>query len=364
MANNWHTAELGRLFPDAIRQAANAVGEFNDQVAKALNLVKTALEAAAAIAALASQDPLEQALREALAQIEEFIDSLLEGTTAHAIMIPIQKQYFGIGDPIPPNEVDPFALTPSFDQLAEDGGYPQKVIQDVTPDTITFINNSVTATGGNAGYWRTLALSLQDPGDFARPDFPSNFAVTGACVIFGSESLTDLYRIIALINKLLNMGLRADMTSRSQPRPTGLTARVMPIPTEGRIGVQLDWTPVPPALIKPLFSAEKAIITEIFVIRSTDAQLREKFAWGSIFPAEPSNEITDLPSTSTTKVIARLRNDGFIARYIDDDETLNIDTPYYYTLALRYRIGDVYQPMSEFSNCVRVFYDKLSLFIN
>ncbi len=357
MANNWHSADLGRFFPNEMRKAADAVSDLNDQIAQGLAIVKSALEFAAAVAAVASADPLELALREAIAQIEEFIDGILEGTTAHALMVPIQKQFYGIGDPIPPTDKDPTSLTPSFDQLAEDGGYPQRVIQDITPETISFVNNSTTALGGNAGYWRVVALSLQDEGDFAKPIFPANFAVAGTAVIFGSESLTGLYRIIAILNKLLHMGLRADMSSRSQPRANNLTARIMPIPTEGRIGVQLDWTPVPPLLIKPLFSSEKAIITEIFVIRSTNPLLRERFAWGNVFPAEPGD--SDLPETLDTKVIARLRNDGFIARYVDTDSTLEISKPYYYTLSVRYRIGDVFQPMSQFSNTVRVFYDGI-----
>lgn len=355
MAERWHQAELDKLFPDALRDAVSAIDAVNDQITTAYSIIKAALEAAKLLADLASQDPIEAALRQAIEQIEAFLDGLLEGTTAHAIMIPIQKQYFGLGEPIPPNSVDPTSITPSFDDLVDDGGYAQQVVRDITPESISFVNTTATATGGNQGYWRELVLSLYDSGDFAKPDFPSNFAVTGACVVFGSENLADLYKIIALLNRLLNMGFRADMAARSQPAPSTLSARIMPMPTKGTIGVQLDWAPIPPVKLAPLFSGEQMIITDIFVIRSTDAQLRERFSWGKVFSTEPTSS-NDLVSNVNTRVIASIKNDGFISRYIDDSD-LDINQAYYYAIALRYRIGDVVQPMSLLSNVVRVFYD-------
>jgi len=361
MASNWHNAELGKAFPDPLRKIIADVGKLQNQVTAALTVVQQALGIASTVASLASQDPIEAIIREALALITQLIDGLVEGTTAHAIMIPIQKQYFGLGDPIPPTGQDPTAVTPKFDQLAViDGGYANAVIRDITPDTISFINTTASAVGGNQGYWRTLVSSLNDPGDYARPQFPDNFAVTGVCIIFGSESLTDLYAIVALLNRFIHLGLRADMLARSQPHPEGLRVRTVAIPTQGRIGVQLDWTPVPLFLVNPLFSLEKSLIKEIFVIRSTSPLLREAFHWGRFFTAEPSNNMSDLAVSTdgATKVIARLTNDGFIARHIDSDTTLELNKSYYYVIALRYTIGDVVQPMSEFSNAVRAFYNR------
>lgn len=361
MANSWHEADLGKVFPGPLRKLIEDIGKLQDQVTTALAVVQQALNIASTVAGLASQDPIEAIIREALALIEQLIDGLVEGTTAHAIMIPIQKQYFGLGDPIPPGSEDPTAITPKFDQLAvSNSGYAQNVVKDITPDTISFVNNAESAVGGNLGYWKTLVSSLNDPGDYARPTFPDNFAVTGVCVIFGSESLTDLYRIVALINKFIHLGLRADMLARSQPHPEGLRVRTVAIPTQGRIGVQLDWTPVPLFLINPLFSLEKSLIKEIFVIRSTSPMLREAFAWGNFFATEPSDAMSDLPVSpdGATKVIARLTNDGFLARYIDDDTSLELNKSYYYVIALRYTIGDTVQPISEFSNAVRAFYNR------
>lgn len=355
----WRNLELSAFFPKEARQAVDAIVSFNEQLTTLLNTTKAGLEIAKALAALASADPLELALRTILQEIEDLINGLLGETTAYALFVPIQKQYYGLGDPIPPDEIDATQLTPDYATLVNNNAFPQSIINANTPDVISFINDSASAQGGNRGYYHTVVSSLSDSGDPARPDFPQDFAVTGVSVIFGSVRRTDIYKIVSLIGRVIDLGIRSDLTSRSQPFPTGLKSKIYPEPTEGTIGVQLDWDPVAPVLVKPLFSAEKSVITEIFVIRSTQASLRERFTWGKNFPAQPTDDINAHPETTTTKVIARLRNDGFIARYVDTSADLKIGTPYYYAIALRYKINDVVQPMSDLSNVVRVFYTQL-----
>jgi len=354
----WHNLELQAFYPKDARQAVDAIVEFNKTLTKLLTTTKAGLEIAKALAALASADPLEVALRTLLKEIEDLIDALLGETTAHALVVPIQKQHYGLGDPIPTDSIDASIRTPNYGTLLNNNVFPQSVVNANTPDVITFINTADESQGGNRGYYRTVLTSLNDPGDYAKPDFPQDFAVAGVSVVFGSTSLTDIYRIVAIIGRIIDLGIRSDLTSRSRPVPAGLKARIMPEPTEGKIGVQLDWDPVPPVLIKPLLSLEKAVITEIFVIRSTDSILRERFTWNSNFTKQPARDINAYPSTATTKVIARLRNDGFRSRFVDTSADLKVDTPYYYALALRYKINDSFQPMSDLSNCVRVYYTR------
>lgn len=354
----WRNLELEAFYPKQAREAIDAIVDFTDKLKTILNVTKAGLELARAAAALASADPLELALRALLQEIEALIDALLGETTAHALVVPIQKQYYGLGDPIPSGSIDANVRTPNYGTLLNNNAFAQSVANANTPDVINFINSSDTAQGGNRGYYTTIVTSLNDPGDYAKPDFPQNFAVAGVAVIFGSTSLTDIYKIVAIIGRIIDLGLSSDLTSRSRPVATGLKARVLPEPTEGKIGVQLDWDPVPPLLIKPLLSLEAAIITEIFVIRSTDSMLRERFSWNKNFPTQPADDIHALPSTTTTRVIARLRNDGFRARFVDTSSDLKVDTPYYYAIALRYKINGVFQPMSDLSNSVRVYYTQ------
>lgn len=354
---NWQEAEFSGFFPSGVRQTLDNLTTLNSQFAGFLGTLQGYLEVAQALAGLASVDPIEATLRTVVESIQELIDGLADNTTAHALIIPLQKQYFGVGDPIPPNELDPYSTTLSFDQLAKDNSYPQAVLNAITPDTISFINNSPTAQGGNAGYYKELVLSLQDPGDFAKPDFPSTHAVTGVSIIYGSENLTDMHRVATLLNRVFKLGVRSDFTSRTRPVAGNLRSKIRPLPTEGTIGVQLTWDVVPPVLIKPLFSAQRIVNAEIFVIRSTSSVIRQRFTWEENFPNQPTDSQSDLPTNGETQVIARLTNDGFRNSYTDTN--LDVNTPYYYAIAIRYKVDGVFQPMGPFSNVVRVFYNGI-----
>jgi hypothetical protein len=146
--------------------------------------------------------------------------------------------------------------------------------------------------------------------------------------------------------------------------PLGLRAHQRAIPTENQMGVQLDWPPIPPGVIRSLFTTEQFVIHEIFVIRSTDPRMRQRFSWLQNFDLEPdpdSTEIEELVSTDgKTQVVARLKNDGFIAGHIDR-VPLSEKTEYYYAIALRYSIGNVPQPMGNLSNVERVYYNARAM---
>ena len=352
---------MGRFFPSGIRSAVDVIDDVIGVHNDILSATRTALEIAKALAALANVNPLEAALDQLIQQIEAFIDELTEDTTVHAIMIPIQKQYSGLGVEHPEESLDPFTLAPDYDLLVNDGVFSEELVNDITPDTITFINNSNTAVGGNRGFWRELAISVQDEGDYARPRFTDEFAVGGVCLVFGSNNLEDLQQHFAALMALLAFGPRADLAARTRPKAEGLKVLAVPTLPSGRIGVQVDWDGVPPVIISPFFSGEQTINEEVFVIRSTDPRIRERFSWVQNFSRQPNDEVTDLQSEGTTTVIARVNNDGFISRYIDDDASLTEETSYYYAIAIRYRIGETIQPMSNLSAVRRVFYTKRAM---
>jgi len=366
----WHKAELGKFYPQALRDAVAAHQAFSALNAKILAQVKAALEVARIFASAAAINPLELALEQALQEIQDFIDGLAGNTTVHAIMIPIQKQYFGLYEPIPADALDGLALTPDYNTLLRLDAYPASVVNDITPDTISFINTAPTALGGNAGFYKELVLSLYDQGDFARPTFPPSYAVTGVAVIFGSSKLTDIYRIAALFARGIKLGRNASLTARTSPVAAGLTAKICPIPTQNRIGVILKWDPVPLVLLKQLFSGEALVVTELIVVRATDPGFRQRWSWQENFSREPSDDLKDLQSnpSGSVKVIARLSNgtsnwvsatgNSLYTRnsYTDDDPSLEIDKSYYYGVYLRVKINGTTQPIGQCSNIVWVQY--------
>lgn len=376
MANKWKGVITGPTFNNFLTPLVDLIIETNKAEDAILKATKTGLEAAKAFAALVSIDPLEEALRLLLAEVTALIDQLAENTTCHGIFIPIQKNYPGFGPFARPGaQVDNLAYTPKFDELLKDGSYEEQLVSSITPETISFINTAPGASGGNAGFWSTLFRSTLDVNDPARPRFDSTFAVSGVAIVFGSAQLSALNRITAALEALFRFGiLSSDMTARTRPVVQNL--RAIPVPTlakkdsnnPARIGVQLDWDPVPPLKINSLYDASASfIVDEIIIVRSTLPRAREAFRWHDLFLREPSNDITDLDFQGSTRVIARLKNYGFIRRYIDDDPSLTEGVTYYYTIALRYFSQEegasgtdavkIRQPMGPFCSMQRVFYN-------
>lgn len=352
MAEQWNTFALDKFFPEEVRTLAEGADTLVSSFTSLLHLVETALEITSALAAQASSNPVEAALAEILEELEEVLEGLLEGTTAHAIMVPIQKQPYGRGENIPAEDVDQAELTPDFDQFLTDNAFYRQTVDDISPDAVSFINTSHTALGGNKGFWRALTLSTRDEADPARPRFPENFAVTGVAVVFGADTMAELQTNFDALSHLLHVGDRADPSARTRPVVQNLKALAVPVIEEGHIGVRLTWDPLPPVTNFKFFSDEQIISTEIFIIRSTNSLLRTSFSWGELFSAQPSGSANDLPEEGEYKVIARVPNDGFVQQYIDSEELVE-GTTYFYTASVRYKVEEEFQPMGPLCSVQR-----------
>ena len=352
--SNWATFKIDQLFPKEIKQASDAVGTVITTVSSYLDLIRQALAAAATVTSGAATNPVESAINTAINQVQALVNGVVSGSTVHAIAIPIQKQYYGYG--VRALVEDRLReVTPTHAQMIEDGAYPNLDPNSLPATLVSFVNTAITAVGGNQGFWRALSLSTQDQGDIQRPLFPSNFAVAGACIMFGATDLESIQPNFSLFNSLVNIGERADLAAHTRPVLRGLTGAVIANTlTTGRLVIELAWVSVPPVVSFPLFSSEQFIVTEIFVLRSTDSSLREKFAWVDVFSRQPQDSQSDLQEENGVTVVARLTNDGFVRGYTDTSSTLNVGSVYYYTTAVRYTLSGTAQPMSNFSNCVRV----------
>jgi hypothetical protein len=351
---NWATLKLNTLFPEELRQASDAVGTVVSTLSTYLNLIRQAISTAATFSSGAATNPAEAALNAGLNEIQALVNGVISGSTVHAIAIPIQKQYYGRGVRAILRDRSR-EIVPNYDQLLESGAFPDRA-PSVLPGGISeFINASTTSVGGNQGFWRALMVSIQDTGDLQRPLFPQNFAVAGACIIFGAQDLESLQPNFNLFNSLINAGERADLAAHTRPILRNLRGHVVTTTTTtGRLVVELSWDSVPPTVIFPLFSDEQFIATEIFVLRSEDSKLRSQFTWNEIFSRQPTDDQADLQTENGVTVVARITNDGFLRGYTDTSAALTVGTTYYYTTAIRYTLGNRAQPMSNFSNCIRV----------
>jgi len=358
---NWKKLSTNKLAPPALQKILLGVEKTNAAFKTALRVTQAKLHIAKVFARIAAANPVEAALRTALQEIEDFLTGLAANTAAHAIMIPIQKQYTGI-DFL--ESFDRFSLESVFDKVANEGSYTRDVLRTNTPATISFINHATNATGGNHGYWRTFMLSLYDTGDAARPLFPPNYAVAGVSVIMGANSLSLLMPLMDIFNQLLFMGTRGSLSSRILPMPRNLRGLVIPMPDKQELGVQLDWDPIPLVILRPGFTSEQFQVKNILVIRSVDPNLRQRFGWAQNFDfipsvltdADPTVKDWEIDPDAETQVIAQLKNTGFVFRYVDR-VPLKEGRAYYYALAVIYTLGGVLQPVSNLSNVETIYYN-------
>lgn len=354
--SNWSNLRLANLLPPPAKTAVDAVGTLTDTINTFLAVAETTLSVAKSAAQAAATNPIEATLNATIRELQNTLEGLVKNTSAHAILIPIHKQPFGLGVRPDKDSIPETDRPASFDRLVDDGAFSEDAFGDASEASKAFIDNSSTAVGGNQGFWKTLALSLQDEGDSNRPNFPSNFAVTGVCIIVGATSLQELDGKLNVIKSIFKVNNRTDPFSRSQPSITELNVKVIPDLSESpaKIAVRLSWPSVPPIVAASAFGGELRVIKEIFVIRSTDKKIREQFSWSDVFSRQPLDVSSDLQEEGPTKVIARIKNDGFVQSYIDEDPSLDPTTSYYYAVLPRYEIDGTTQPMGNLSPVRRV----------
>lgn len=329
MADRWHTFEPSQFFPDPLQRAVSALDKAYGALEKTASVVDKALKVAKKLATKASVNPGEVALKAIMAEIDKYITGLSSNTTAHAIIIPIRKKVIrrtkgaaAIEDFLSPNE-------PAY----------------------AYVQRAKDTAGGTAAFYNTLIESLADEGDICRPAFPSNYAVTGACVLAGAETLQDLQVPLRLFTTLFAGNMRMPPAATALPVVQNL--RVLAAPVRGGVGAVLRWEPLMPVSVTPLLTGERVVAEEIFLIRVRQDFTRGWFAWSDLFNVEPLESVTDLPDKGDVKVVARIRNNGFVVSYIDTQLLSDKDT-YYYTACVRYSLNGVVQPMGSLSNVARV----------
>lgn len=331
MPPTWNAFEPAAVFPEPLQRAAETVNASLEAVGKATKVVETALRVAQRLARSAQQNPAEIALRKAIEEIDEFIRGITGNTQCHAIIIPIRKQVARGTD--------------------SNLNYFQDFVRGFDDPAFQFIERAKAETGGNAVFWRTLAESVRDAGDPARPDFPSNYATVGACVIAGGESLSDLAVPMQFFTNVFRGNLRIGPDAGVIPVVQNL--RVTTLAARQGVGTVISWDPLAVTRNLPLFTGDIIRAKEIFLIRSERPFGAGMGSWLSLFEEEPSSNIRDLPQVDGAQVIARIRNHGLVRSYTDKTNLLDPDKTYYFTAAVRYQVDEEWQPMGPFSNVVR-----------
>lgn len=332
MANKWHSFEPTQFFPAPIQQAATALDTAFSTIGKTTAVVEKALKLAQALSRTAATNPVEAALRTALGQIDGYIEGILGNTQCHAIVIPIRKQVV--------------RRTPSQMARLDDFLSP-------TEPAAAFVQEALIGKAGPGVFYRTLVESVADTGDINRPDFPADYAVVGACVLAGAETLSDLQVPFQLFSTLFVGNQRIAPSANTLPVVQGL--RVTPAALRGGTGVVLRWSPLSPIANVPLFSDDVIVAKEIFLVRTSMPFQQGFLSWDDLFDGvQPQEDASDLQEKNESKVIARLRNHGAVVSYTDTSNLLDPKKTYYYAACVRYTVNGIVQPMGALSNVVRV----------
>lgn len=293
----WHQLEPAQLFPEPIQRAVAAVEDVVGTVTAATDLTARALRQVTRFAALTSTNPIETAVRSVVAELERVLSGITGESQVHAVLIPIRKK------------------------IERNTKAPSEVLSWLTIDepAYAFVNKARQATGGSSVFFRTLCETLQDEGDLARPLYGEDYAVAGAVVLAGAETLSDLTVPFRLFTTLLTGNLR------TSPAPAGVlptvqNLRVTPMTLNSGTGLALNWSPVPPISTAPLFTDERIFAREIFLIKVSAPLTRGWYSWDDLFTEQPPADESALPASATAKVIARIRNHGFVVSHVAPDE--------------------------------------------
>lgn len=226
------TAAWGKLelsIPDfgPLEKIANII----DELRKVLNAVVSLLEMIANLI-IGLKDAAAAIIKKIIDQIKAFLEGLLEDAGLYAIFIPNGKRFnttfAGFGD-----------LTPPASKLFA----PAPTDQPMSESYRKFLVNANRYSGGNAGFYRQVAASLQDKGDRNRPQFMNESDWVGGLVMMLGTNidpfgfLDDMWRLKGTFGSLFKSTAETKV-----PKPENLTAYALTKPgNDKKLSVLLKW---------------------------------------------------------------------------------------------------------------------------
>jgi hypothetical protein len=213
------------------------IKSFIDKLKAVIDLVVGLLDMILSfISALA--DPLAALIRALLDQIRQLLNKYLEDAGLFALYVPFGKRMMYNAFGLPRN------LTPDLSIGVQkpvlDGSYERTSVSlfttsndpnnpKLTPSQRRFLVDANQYSGGNAGFYKTVAASLTDSRDHCRPQFLSqDDYIAGGVMLFGSD-----FDPFGFLNTLFKfIGLFGDIFAASSgipdlPKPKNLRAEVV-----------------------------------------------------------------------------------------------------------------------------------------
>lgn len=323
----WKTFSLPTP-PSALGTAVSGLKTIASTASTALTAVKTLVEGLASSAS-SSLSTSQQAIQLAINSIESAVSAITQDKGVFVLMVPPRSRV------ILPDEVvaalsESLAVAPTPEGLNTQAMFSE---DDTTNQEDAILRGLFSATGGNAGFVRSVTESFDDLGDANRPILGATDSVAGMYLVAGSVNISSLIPFTNGMSALLAPG-----------RPTALDAPAIPCPQNLKLrvvtgsSVLLQWTFQQPLVDIPTLGTF-AEVTEVAIIRSTSVKMLSASTPQEIFGSstlsagmKSGDELTEVVAVVPYSGV------GLKSTYLDDGEH-EPSTGYYYAVSFHVKLG-------------------------
>lgn len=351
----WKTFSLPTV-PVPIGAAVDGLKTIASTASTALGLVKTLVESLSATAAT-SISVSQLAINTAIGTIQSAIEGITEDTGVYVLLVPPRSRV------IIPGEVkaalsQSLAITPTPEGLNTQAMFAGETM---SAEQATILRNLFSATGGNAGFVRSVIESFDDLGDANRPILAETDAVAGMYLVAGAPNIAALVPFTNGMSSLLSPGKPTALDAPAIPCPQNLKAKVV---SGG--AVRLQWAYQPPLVEIPALGTF-AKVTEVAVIRSTSVKMLSASTPQELFGSSSLSAGTKT-GDELTEVVAVVPYDEAAPEsvYLDESDH-EPSTGYYYAVSFHVKLGTS-KELSEgggtdlnfprLSNVVKVYFSQ------
>lgn len=264
---SWTPFALPTL-PPGVTGFGAALGAITDGITTTLRAVQAAANLLkTADLSILNADQL--AVQAAVAAVQKEVDALYANTGVYLLMVPVRRK----------------VVIPAVVQNAlNSAGTPNLPAVSASPEVIqalsllppipgsTFYSSIPGASGGNAGFLKTVVESLYDAGDPNRPKFDSQAAVAGVVMVAGAEDYLQLINLASTISAIFGKkGPDNALDMPELPVPQNLKS------VQTGTGVLLQWDPTPPTVIIESLGIQVRPV-EVAILRSNKPGMFSKIS--------------------------------------------------------------------------------------
>lgn len=147
-------------------------------------------------------------------------------------------------------------VVPLLKPFARALGPPELFLEDlqdlISLNTLFNPSETLIGDGGNYGLYRKIIESIYDRADLSRPDFPDDAYISGAILVFGSDTYLDTVKGLQSLQNLFGDSIQLPLDNFSVPVPQNIKARAISVSNRATLsGISVIDAKVLPFLGEP-----------------------------------------------------------------------------------------------------------------